>query len=117
MSWKWEDGDCLILVKDALVSHVVGSSPQKSKEGSWKNYWIVHSRRQWPWRCQIHGCGNEPEVGAHVYVKGLRQNFILPTCQECNKDPEQEYGDGDCWVSAKANALAVRVVRHSNTFE
>ena len=58
------------------------------------------------------------QVGAHVYVKRLHQIFILPTCQECNRDPEQEYdGTKDCWICTNNTAVVVRVKRHQNTYE
>ena len=110
----WQNGHVIILNLDALVAHVNGSSAQQSPCGSWKKYWKRHSGRNFPRVCQIHGCSSKAVVGAHVYVKHSHQNFILPTCQACNKDPDQEYGSGD-WVSCKANPLLVRVKPHPNT--
>ena len=74
-----------------------------------------HSGRQFPQKCQILYCGNLATMGAHVYVKHLHQNFILPTCRSCNGEYEQKYGNND-WVSAKANAVVVRVKPHPNTY-
>lgn len=108
----WENGECLALNRDDEVAHVVGSSAQK---GNWKKFWTNHTRKKWPQTCQIHTCGNPATVGAHVYVKRLHQNFILPTCQGCNRDPEQEYGKG--WASAKAKAVVARVKPHPNTYD
>jgi hypothetical protein len=113
----WANGEFITLDLGDEVAHVIGSSSQKSKEGSWKKYWINHTGRQFPQKCQIYSCGNPAVLGAHVYLKHLRQNFILPTCHDCNMDPEQAYGDSDNWVSVKANAVVVRVKPHSNTFE
>ena len=110
----WINGDLLELDQDDEVSHVVGSSAQK---GNWKQYWMEHTGRQFPLKCQIYSCGNKATVGAHVYVKGFRQNFILPTCQSCNKDPEQEYGTSESWRFVKAKAVVARVKPHDNTFE
>ena len=108
---RWEDGNVLILEPDDRVSHVIGSSKQK---GNWKKFWLKHSGRKWPKECRILQCNEKAKVGAHVYVKGLpNQNFILPTCQGCNRDPEQEYGEG--WVYANDEALVVRIEPHENT--
>jgi hypothetical protein len=108
------DGECLSLNLDDDVSHVIGSSKHKPRT-SWKKYWMGHTGRIWPQKCQMFGCVNPPTVGAHVYVKRFQNNFILPTCQSCNKDPQLEYGVR--WSSAKANAEVVRVKAHSNTYE
>ena len=111
----WKNGELLYLDLDDEVSHVVGSSAQG---GNWSKYWEQHTGRQFPKTCQIFNCGKDATVGAHVYVKRYRQNFILPTCQSCNKDPEQEYnGKSECWVSVKAKAVVVRVKPHDNTLE
>ena len=108
----WNNGDTLELDLVDEVSHVVGSSKQT---GNWKQFWLKHSGRKFPKKCQIHNCGGDAEMGAHVYVKKKQQNFILPTCYTCNSDPEQKYGVG--WVSVKANAVVVRIEPHPNTFE
>ena len=105
----WEQGDWFILDKEDEVSHVVGSSLQR---GNWKQYWLKHSGRKWPAKCQIHGCGQPASVGAHVYIKFKQQNFILPTCQECNRDPKKKYPN---FKKTKVNALAVWVKTHKNT--
>ena len=104
------------LEKTDKVSHVVGSSKQKR---NWKEYWMKKTGRKFPQKCQIYYCGNSAEVGAHVYVKRFHQkNFIMPTCQSCNMDPEQAYtGKSKNWVSAKQNAVVARVKPHANTFE
>ena len=110
-SMAWESGDWMILDKCEDVSHVVGSSKHR---GNWKQFWIKHSGRKWPPRCRILGCSEPATVGAHVYVKYSQQIFILPTCQECNRDPDQEYPN---YISVKANTKVVRVKRHDNTYE
>ena len=116
MTNNWKDGDCVHLcncANGALISHVVGSSKHKHSV-SWKKFWIDNACSKWPKYCQILGCSNSASVGAHVYVKHLHQNFILPTCQQCNKDPNQEYGVG--WISCKKNAKIVQVKAHKGTF-
>ena len=84
----WQSGDWMILDKKQDVSHVVGSSKHR---GNWKQFWIKNSGRNWPPKCRILNCREPATVGAHVYVKYSQQVFILPTCQECNRDPDQEY--------------------------
>ena len=106
----WQRGDSYHLDSEDEVAHVVGSSQHRR---NWKQYWMEITARKWPNKCQIHGCGQPATIGAHVYVKYKQQNFILPTCQECNKDPEQEY---PMFVGTKANAVAVWVKRHPNTY-
>ena len=101
----------MILEKDDEVSHMVGSSEHR---GNWKKFWIKESGKKWPKECRIFGCGNPATVGAHVYVKFSRQIFILPTCQECNRDPDQEFPNR---ISVKAKSVVVRTERHPNTFE
>ena len=111
----WKDGDYVTLGMDNEVSHVVGSSAQK---GNWKKFWMKNTGRKFPQKCQTYNCGNSAEVGAHVYVKHSRQNFIMPTCQSCNMNPEQAYtGKSKSWVSAKQNAAVTRVKPHDNTFD
>ena len=116
MTMTWENGDHFKLHLEAQLSHVVGSSAQK---GNWKKFWLDHTGRVWPKKCQILGCGQRASVGAHVYIKyrsrSLHSNFILPTCQTCNRDSRQEYGQG--WVSAKKDAVVVRVKPHPGTYE
>ena len=111
----WNNGDLLRLDLSDLVSHVIGSSAQKN---NWKQYWMKHTGRQFPQVCQIYNCGKSAKVGAHVFVKHKQQNFILPTCQSCNMNPEQAYtGKSKSWVSAKQNAVVAQVKPHANTFE
>ena len=96
------------------VSHVVGSSSQK---GNWKKYWQDHTNRSFG-TCQTLGCSDPATVGAHVYIKGLHQNFILPTCQGCNMNPTYAYtGRPENFVKTKANAVAVWLPRDNNTYE
>ena len=112
LAMAWNNGDLLRLDLSDEVSHVIGSSAQKN---NWKQYWMKNTGRQFPQVCQIYNCGKSAKVGAHIFVKHKRQNFILPTCQSCNMDPSQAYGNG--WVSVKANAVVVRVGPHANTYE
>ena len=107
----WESGDWMELEADQEVSHMVGTSEHT---GNWKRFWIENTGKSWPQKCRIFSCANPVTVGAHVYVKHSAQGFILPTCQECNRDPDQEYPN---YISTKANSVVVRVERHPNTYE
>eukprot|EP00389_Voromonas_pontica_P016571 GDKH01025915.1.p1 GENE.GDKH01025915.1~~GDKH01025915.1.p1 ORF type:complete len:148 (-),score=16.94 GDKH01025915.1:102-545(-) len=100
-------GENVKLDDDDMVAHVVGSSKDTN---NWKKYWMEHTGRAWPRTCQIYGCGKPADVGAHVYIKGMKGNkwyFILPTCQGCNTDKNSDYGRGDAWCSAKQDAVTV----------
>ena len=117
---NWQIGDTVALTKDDLVAHVVGSGKQKAPGApSWKQFWMNHAKKDWPAYCKIYSCGNKPTVGAHIYVKGSRQNFILPTCQECNMAPYQDYSGipGNGYISVKHGSVAAWVERHPNTYE
>ena len=78
MTMTWENGDHFKLHLEAQVSHVVGSSAQK---GNWKKFWLDHTGRVWPKKCQILGCGQRALVGAHVQgvSKRIRHFFSHPT--------------------------------------
>ena len=115
MSGSWQLGDAYILGQEDEVAQVVGSSKQ---QGSWKQHWLRYSGRKWPATCQMLGCGDKATDGAHVYVKHLRQTWILPCCHSCNMDPENRWGRGaSSWYSTKANALVVWVKRGASTVE
>ena len=104
---KYSKGDTVLMEESDVCAHVIGSSKDKN---NWKKFWINNSGRNWPSKCQIYNCGNAATVGAHVYIKYKKGNkfyFILPTCQNCNKDTETDYGSGDCWSSMKQNAVVV----------
>lgn len=97
------------------VSNVNGSSGHKR---NWSEYWLRHvPRRGWPSTCQIHGCGNPAEVGGHVYIKGLRTQYILPICQGCNKNTEMHYqrGGRTDWANVKSHAALVSCATHGDT--
>jgi hypothetical protein len=58
--------------------------------GSMKKYWEKTTGKNWPAVCRMKGCSAEAKVGAHVAVNGRQYRnacFILPICQQCNKDP------------------------------
>jgi len=77
-----------------------------SKDGTRKKNWLDATGRKWP-KCQLYGCGNQAEVGAHVYVKRRHHTFILPTCRRCNSNPLLDYdGDQTIWIPTKLNSIA-----------
>ena len=111
---KWTKGVFLVLDGDDEVCHVNGSSFQRR---NWKKYWLDATGRKWP-KCQLYGCGNQAEVGAHVYVKRRHHTFILPTCRRCNSNPLLDYdGDQTIWIPTKLNSIAVWVETHPATRE
>lgn len=98
---------------DLEVSNVHGSSADR---GNWKAKWEkAAGRRQWSSKCQIYNCGNSAQLGGHMYVKGLRRQFILPICHGCNRDPRFQYGKG--WAHVKLNAALMECRTHPNTCE
>jgi len=101
----FKKGEIIKLGKEDEVSHVVGSSKDKK---NWKEFWLKYTNLQWPKKCQIYNCGEEPTVGAHVYIKyftGNRWYYILPTCQSCNMDADTDYGKRSAWCSTKIGAV------------
>ena len=75
-SGKFDKGDAILMEDDDECAHVVGSSKDKN---NWKKFWIEHSGRKWPAKCQMYGCGSKPTVGAHVYLKNIRQRvYFIP---------------------------------------
>ena len=72
-------------------------------------YVFLLGETQWPKKCQILGCANEPNLGAHVYVKGRTGNtlyYILPACSDCNNGGLCRY-DGKNWCKVKKGARVV----------
>ena len=102
-TYATEKGDHFRLGAEDLVAHVNKSSVQ---HGNWKRFWCENTGKKWPANCRIHMCGNEAEVGAHVWVRGRTGNklvYILPMCKACNNDREMDYSQGgSCWSSVKA---------------
>ena len=114
---SYSNGDVWKLDEDDLVAHVRGSSADSSKV--WKKHWEKMTGRKFPSKCKIQGCGKLAKVGAHVYVKYNRQNWIIPACTTCNRDGIHDYDskDDDCWVSINYDTVAVWVPTHDNTRE
>ena len=114
----WKDGDHFEVDDTNVVSHINGSSAQR---GNWKQYWMEHTDKPWPSgpnSCKIHGCPNEAEVGAHVWIKKesgniTKQGFIIPTCSPCNTDGLHDFPN---WVSVNQGTFAVRKEVHENMY-
>merc|ERR1712037_329019 len=111
----WSEGMTILLDKDDMVTHVVGSSPHKpppGNNGSWKQFWENETGKIWPEKCRIYDCLEFATVGAHIYVKDEGQyNFILPACQGCNMWRGSQYPK---YISVKHNSRAAWVERHPN---
>lgn len=114
---KWQTGDTMNLDK-LEVAHVVGSSQHKPPGGgSWRGFHEKHSGQK-KRMCSILGCSNKGKkntMGAHIWMKGKRQQGIIPTCYTCNQDPTQRYGNG--FVGVKKGTRAVVITPHKNTFD
>ena len=52
--------------------------------GSWKDYWIKYSGKEWPKYCCKEGCYQEAEHGAHVTRSNSKTVYIIPLCVEHN---------------------------------
>ena len=89
----WQTGGTLTFNNpNDVVCHVVGSSAQKAPgASSWKDYWVTNTGKVWPQTCQFHQCGNEAQLGAHIYANQSKENFILPSCIQCNNDKSAHY--------------------------
>lgn len=66
-------------------SNKKGTSSRNCVCGSWKQHWINISKKQWPSTCSVSGCGNKPDVGAHVINAEVNGEKIIPMCDSCNK--------------------------------
>lgn len=62
-----------------------GTSNRACKCGSWKNHWINNSGEKWPTECSVLGCDNVPTLGAHIINNNVSGEYIVPTCDSCNK--------------------------------
>ncbi|WP_038255956.1 hypothetical protein [Xenorhabdus bovienii] len=51
--------------------------------GSWKAHWENLSGEDWPEKCTVDNCDNQPEVGAHI-INDDGDRIIVPMCKSCN---------------------------------
>ena len=70
---------------------------------SWKKFWENQSYKKWPYKCRIANCRKIAIDGAHVWIKGLEGQFILPTCNHCNTKKLNQ------WLTANSRAIVVPV--------
>ena len=60
--------------------------------GSWKEFWIAKSGRQWPRYCAVIGCLEPAMVGGHVkLVNGGNEWYIVPLCYTHNNNHDGEF--------------------------
>ena len=96
----------VILNDGESVFNIPGTGPCTTSDGSWKQYWLNRSGRQWPQNCCIKQCTNSATDGAHVKISnnpGDYKNYILPMCHRCNT------GRLDQGLPVNANSKAVLV--------
>ena len=94
----------IVLQRGDEVSNVSGTNHCRSRSfPSWKQFWLSKSCKDWPDKCRIAYCGNTATDGAHVWIKGLKDQFILPTCNHCNTRRL------DQWLTGNSRAIAVPV--------
>lgn len=48
--------------------------------------------------CSVYGCGNQAEVGGHVWFAQGTIEYIVPLCHSCNRIPCHESFDLKDWV-------------------
>jgi thiol-disulfide isomerase/thioredoxin len=87
-------------------------------KGNWKAEYQKEYGK-WPTKCQISGCENDAQVGGHMYAKGHNNNsnFILPICQEHNRQPDLECADNKCpkYVATKNNTNMLGIHEYHQT--
>ena len=90
------------------MANVNGST---SDGGSKAKFWSSHTGCDfYKQKCGILGCGSPAEVGGHMYVKRQKKFcYILPICQECNKDTDLD------WPCFKSTKTKVRLVARDLT--
>ena len=103
------------LGRGSAVTNVGGSGQHR---GNWRRYWLRHTGQEWPEMCQVRDCHQAAQYGGHVYVRGLRRQFILPICPSCNANVDMDYRPRNSeWAVVRPGAIAVSVEAHENTFE
>lgn len=61
-----------------------GTGNRNCRCGSWKQHWLNFSGRGWPNNCCVKWCGEEAEVGAHIFNLRVSGEKIVPMCRACN---------------------------------
>lgn len=62
----------------------VGTAGRSCACGSWAQHY-ANETKVWPKVCSIYGCANEPTLGAHVINAAVSGEFIVASCDPCNK--------------------------------
>jgi hypothetical protein len=70
------------------VKNLEGTASLNCSCQTWLNHWENHSGASFPTKCCVKGCGNNPEVGAHVQrndflfqIFGIAEShWIVPMC-------------------------------------
>jgi hypothetical protein len=80
-----------VIIENCEAKNVYGSSCDRSNAG-WINDWERVTGRTAN-KCVYLGCGNEAEVGGHLYLKRYSVNYtyLAPICYSCNNSKEGEY--------------------------
>ena len=97
-----------VILKDGqTVSNIAGTGSCTTPDGSWKQYWLKSSGRQWPQECCIKQCTTSATDGAHVHISDMTGYYILPMCHSCNtRNPNQR-------LPVNANSKAVLVLQQN----
>ncbi len=86
------------------ADNVKGTGERTCKCGSWLAHWQKYTNINITPKCSVYTCQKPAEVGAHVIRPYGSSHFIVPLCQEHNKDPNQlNLGDGTQFVSANVS--------------
>ena len=85
---------CEVLILNETFSawNVDGSSDALSRSGSWLRDAEESTGRK-RGRCSFEGCGNQAEVGGHVWMARIGC-VIAPICKPCNRPSNQQRMQG-----------------------
>ena len=102
-----------LTLRDHRVKDVEGSGCHGRRSRTWRRFWEMKTGLQFPEECRRYDCWKKAEVGAHVFVDCIyegnfnhRENFILPSCTECNQKNQKKHFDPnrDSWGNVKSGA-------------
>ena len=68
------------------VKNMIDTTTHTCKCVSWLAHWIEYSGESLPKKCQVVGCNEKPEVGAHVQKVDSDDGkwYIIPFCKNHN---------------------------------
>ena len=105
---NWVLGVTLTLT-DHNVKNIVGSSGRVRRSQTWKRFWEMKTGEKFPDECQRYQCTRRAVLGAHVFVECIyegnliyRENFILPSCTDCNQKDQKN--SEPTWDRVKSGA-------------